>query len=406
VPQSSFLRSPFAIVLLLSLAFLALGLKSLYATWPTPGTDFSIYYQAALDFQDDPARLYNPNLPGFDQFLYPPPSILLFSAFTVLGPSAAYAFFVVLMMLFLVGSVFLLRRLLRDAGMEPGKMESIAFVLLALASAPFLHNIVLGQVNSFVLFLSLLYLYLLNRKPVWAGIILSVAIWIKIYPVLLLLVALRIKHLKAVVSCVLAGIALPLLLLPFLPLSLYEGFLEKFMEITGFTSGHVINQSLTAFLYRFNMEPGRIFLWPNIFATPASIKLLNLVLLAAVLLLAWLRKGDDNGRNRLVMAAVLLAAGAMFSNLGWGHTYLFSLPLLLVGFVLLKERTGGGWIYWLLVVGISALYLVPVHNHPSVLDKLPFLLQNIYYSRLLWIGLVLMAIAFVNRESSIVNRES
>jgi uncharacterized membrane protein len=280
-------------------------------------------------------------------------------------------------------------------------LEFTAFAFLALASAPVYHNISLGQVNSLVLLLSLLYLFLLNRqKPVAAGIVLAVAIWVKLYPALLLLAAFDRKNRKAVLSCAAAGILIPLALLPFVPLSLYEGFMGKFLEITKYTSGHIINQSFTAFLFRFGMSPEKIFLWPNIFETTGWIKMLNLALLALLLLVAWVRRRPGTSENRLLLGAVLLSAGALFSNLGWGHTYLLSLPLLMAGFPLLRRSIRSSVLYYLLILGISALYLIPVHNHPSPLDRLPFLVQNLYYSRLLWLTLFLVMVVLVSRKGS------
>lgn len=400
IHHSPFTRSPFLPVLLMALGFLGLEMKMLAETWPAAGTDFSIYYRAALDFRQDPSQLYRADAPGFDQYLYPPPSILLFSGFSTMPLQTAYMVFIGLMYVCLVASLFLARSLCRDAGLQWTRWEFIAFAFLALASAPVYHNISLGQVNSLVLLLSLLYLFLLNRrKPVAAGIVLAIAIWIKLYPALLLLAAFDRKNRKAVLSCAAAGILIPLAMLPFVPISLYEGFLDKFLEITKYTSGHIINQSFTAFLFRFDMPPERIFLWPNIFETPGWIKMLNLALLALLLLVAWIRRRPGSSENRLMLGAVLLSASAMFSNLGWGHTYLLSLSLLMVGFPLLRQNIRS-ILYYLLVIGISALYLIPVHNHPSPLDRLPFIVQNLYYSRLLWLTLFLVMVVLLSRRGT------
>lgn len=388
-------------MLLLALGFLGLELKMLAEAGPAAGTDFSIYYKAAADFGQDPSLLYKMNVPGFDQYLYPPPSILLFYGFSLMPLPTAYLVFIVLMYACLVAGLFVARSLCRDAGLRWSLWEFTAFFFLALASAPAFHNIGLGQVNSLVLLLSLLFLYLLNRqRPVAAGIVLSIAIWIKLYPALLLLAALNKKNRKAIISCAAMGVLIPVLFLPFIPLPLYEAFLAKFLEITKYTSGHIINQSLTAFLFRFGLPPERIFLWPNIFETTAWIKLLNLLLLAALLVVSWLRFRADSARSRLLLGAILLSASALFSNLGWGHTYLLSLPLLMVSFPLLRRMIGNNILYYLVVLGISALYLIPVHNHPSPLDRLPFIVQNLYYSRLFWLTIFLVLVALVSRKEA------
>lgn len=400
-PSDSFIRSPFFPVLLLALGFLGLEMKMLADAWPSAGTDFSIYYKAAVDFSQDPSLLYRQDVPGFDQYLYPPPSIFLFWGFSRMPLPTAYAVFIGLMYACLVASLFLARGLCRDAGLNWSRWEFTAFALLALASAPVYHNIGLGQVNSLVLLLSLLYLFLLNKqKPLAAGILLAIAIWIKLYPALLLLAAFNRKNRKAVLGCAAAGILIPVVLLPFVPISLYEGFMMKFLQITKYTSGHIINQSLTAFLFRFDMPPERIFLWPNIFITPGWIKMLNLLLLALLLVTAWIRKRPGTGQDRLLLGAVLLSASAVFSNLGWGHTYLLSLPLLMVGFPLLRQNISNHIVYYLLIFFISALYLIPVHNHPSPLDRLPFVLQNLYYSRLLWLTVFLIIVVLISRKDA------
>lgn len=350
------------------------------------GTDFAIYNEAAHAFRNNPLALYNVQVEGFDQYLYPPPGIVLFVLLSYLPPPTAYVLLAALMAGCFVACIPLWKRLCNREHITFGKLEIGLMGIFFGCSAAFVHNMALGQINTLVLLLSILYLFFLPKKPFLAGIFLAAAIWIKVYPVLLCFGALgTAKGRKALLSCFLTGAAILVILLPFVPFSLYPDFIQKLSGVSQVVSTHVINQSFTALLQRFTLPIEKILGWPNIYPVLPWIKWVNYLALAATL--GWI---ISRRLNLAVSGALILALIPVFSTLGWGHTYIFALPVWLLAFHQLLIKGKQKVLNHLVLIVMGLLLLVPVHNAPGILQKFPFVLQNLYYSRMLFITLYCM----------------
>jgi hypothetical protein len=407
-----YLRSPLFPISLLSLLFLLFQWKTILHT-PAPGTDFSIYYHAAGQFKDNPSGLYQSTQTAFDQYLYPPPSILLFRIFSLFPERTSYFIFTGTMYLSLLAALLTTQSLITQSltpkspthqplttqsitaqppTHQPLTTQSLAgYLLFAFASAPVYHNISLGQINCLVLLLSMLYLYFGKKKPALAGLLLAAAIWIKIYPVLLLLPALLSREGRATFLFCMAGTALILVItLPWVPLHLYVDFAKKMADLSRYTSAHIINQSVTAFGIRGSIPFQRSFQWPNIYLVPGWLKITNYLIMAVVLVTTMAKAASD---RPIVWGAIILAAGALFSPLGWGHAFVFCLPLLMISLERIERSIPRRPLNYALFFVTALLFLIPVHNHPAFLDQWPALIQNIYYSRFLCITLLLIFFA-------------
>lgn len=387
---SAYLGNPIYLLALISVLFLLVEWRALMRAPEEAGIDYSIYYRAAQAYQHDPAALYKGIGPGFDQYLYPPPSIVIFLALNAMPIGTSYVFFCVAMYLCLIASLWLWEKLSHNAGFTVTPTEHAAFILFALATAPAYHNITLGQINCLVLLLSILFLVWMRERPLLAGGLLALAIWIKVYPVfLLLLAALSKEGRKSIVGCAAAGILIPLVLLPVVSPQRYFDFVAKLQEVSQYASAHIINQSVSAFGLRLTIPFERTYTFPNMYVIPGWLKLVNFAMLGGVAGLsayqAWKRRRPEE--TQLVLGSILLSLSAICSPLGWGHTYVFALPLIGTAWKIWQPRLQGTVAGYAAVCIVGLLLLIPVYNRLSFLEPWPAIVKNIYYSRMLWIAL-------------------
>ena len=397
-----YLRTPLFAITIISLVFLGIEWKTILHQ-PAPGTDFSIYYRAAGLFGNDPSGLYMPPQAAWDQYLYPPPSILIFRFFHLFPEWTSYLLFIGIMYGCLVAALLIVQ-LLYEQDTRPDRplpgppfSGKAGYIIFALASAPVYHNIGLGQIECLVLLLSMLYLYFLKSRPLLAGILLAAAIWIKMYPVLLLFPALFSREgRKTILTCLLGGIGILVITLPFIPFHLYLDFSKKLEAVSQYTSSNIINQSVIAFGQRLIVPFRQAFEWPNIYRIPGWLKGINFALLGLILALAGVKIRKEKDRapagvmaNPLLPGAIMLSLGAAFSPLGWGHTFVFSLPLWILSMKKIEKTVQQRIFNWGILLVMALLCLIPVYNHPHFLDNWPIPVQVIYYSRFLIITLLL-----------------
>jgi len=394
----SYLANPIYVLGAISVLFLLVEWRALAHAPEEAGIDYSIYYRAATAYAEDHSALYKGIGPGFDQYLYPPPSIVIFLAMNLLPMGISYALFCVFMYLCLVGSLLLWKKLSLEAGFNLSPSEHIAFALFALATAPVYHNITLGQANCLVLLLSLAFLVLMRTRPLIAGALLALAIWIKVYPVFLLLLAVLSKEgRKSIIGCAAAGILVPVVLLPIVSIDRYFDFLAKLNEVSKYASAHIINESISAFGLRLTVPTERWYTFPNMYIIPAWLKLLNLAALCIVALvsayLAW--KKNKPEETPFVLGAILLSLSAVCSPLGWGHTYVYALPLIGVTWKIWQPRLQGNMIGYAIVFVLGIVLLIPVYSRFGFLQALPSIVKNVYYSRLLYITLGCVILSWI-----------
>ncbi|MBL7856244.1 MAG: DUF2029 domain-containing protein [Cyclobacteriaceae bacterium] len=372
------------------IAFVALEWLVIVRSDKVPGIDFLIYFDSAKNFLASPHSLYQLENSGFAQYLYPPPSILVFIPLTVLPAKVAFFLFVILMYLCLLLSLYLWRKVLVRNDIFLSTSGFIGITAILTASCAMYHNATLGQINCLVLLLSMLFIFFLSDKPILAGCFLALAIWIKVYPLVLLLPALFSKEgRKSIVSCFMLGILIPLILWPWIPLEQYGTFVNKLNVMSDFSSGHIINQSVIGFLLRLSLSYGEMISWPNIFSIPLFCKIINLLLFGVLVGMAIYRVAKvakKSGKTYVAQFGLTLASIAIFAPLGWGHVYIFTLPLLMLGFFLFLEKNNDLLLFS--SVGLVALLLViPIYNTPGFMRSSPLILAHLYYARLTIVNL-------------------
>lgn len=351
-------------------------------------SDFILYYDAVFRFIQRQDSLYleisRDSLWGY---LYPPPSILLFFPFSYLGLGMAYLLFVICAYCALLVSLYVWFQYCEEKGMKATYLERAALILVGMAAGPMYHNAVHGQVNSIVLLTCISYIFLLHRgRPAWAGLCLAIGIWIKLYPIMLCILGLNSRAgIKSIVWTLSFGLAAVVILLPWLPIDLYVVYFADLLpRMSGRTIVNIINQSLTAFLMRFVISFEQALSWVQpALVVHAWIRWVNILFLAGscfgIGLLVWTKKHD----KQIAAASCLLAAIPIFSPLGWGHAYVYALPVILTGFHRYASKGREHWFSKGVVLAALLALMIPVYHRFLLAQALPSVLQNLLYSRYL-----------------------
>lgn len=314
--------------------------------------DFSYFYRAADRFAAEPLALY-----ADPDYFYPPPSVLAFLPWLAFPEAIAFVVAVgVNVVLMAVCSVLAVRLWEEYGGAVPSAARWAA-VLFALASAPTFQTLKYAQVGPLVLLSGLGALWWLDRRPAGAGLALAAGFWLKLYPLALAPLGLfRAGRVRFAAGLAVGLVAAPLVLLPFVPATLYPDYVkDRVPTIRTTTSTYAINQSLPAALERA-FRPAEAALNNR---SPALVRagvrrvtgLVGIALLGGILLAAL------RGRvGRITAGYLILATLPFLSNFGWEHSYVLALPLLQAAFLVAVAQRQWRW-----PVGITlACFLVPM----------------------------------------------
>lgn len=353
--------------------------------WHNPNalqTDFHYYYDAAVRFSNDPARLYSAADDVIAGFAYPPPAILPFVALSKLPLGPALLLMTVASYAAVIASMRVWCAYLRRQGATIAAALEIALTVIAVALAPTYMNAIFGQVNAFVLLSAVVFLTGVTASPIVAGTALALGALLKIYPAMLVTASAWLRgSWRAIGYAVLATAVLVAIALPIVPLSAYGTFLTEVIPArVDKTALHITNQSLVAFLERFRYASPLFLNWTGEEAVTVTgtVRAANILFAAAMVVLLWLRSRRD-GYARAASSAALMAMIGVIAPLGWGHTYVMALPLILIHLVALRDARPMAAI----AIPLCVLALmVPAGRHLP-LDAAPDWLQNLMYSRYL-----------------------
>lgn len=360
-------------------------------------TDFHYYYAAARRFSADPAHLYFAGDDVIAGYAYPPPAILPFTVLARLPFGIALLLTVVASYAALVVAAIQWMRYLERRGVSTGRGQMVAIILIVLALGPTYMNAIFGQVNAFVLASAVAFVALAGSMPVVAGIALALGTWLKLYPVLMLWVGTWDRTTwRAVGYAAAAVVVIGAVSLVWIPADAYQMFATFVLPSRGGkTAIHITNQSLVAFLERFRYEPYLFLNWTGQQAVSVSREAtaLNAGVLGgtAVALL----KTAVSPHRAVHAVATLMALVAIAAPLGWGHTYVMVLPLVILRLTAL--RNAGPLVTAITAAAVIAL-MIPAGRHLPI-DVFPAWLQNIVYSRYLLatVALILISTASIGR---------
>lgn len=376
-----------AALLLLVYQVYTLGLRVLWPLLNNPHvlqTDFHYYYDAAVRFSQDGGRLYLATDDSIAGFAYPPLAILPFVLLSHLPLGAALLCLTLASYGALLAAIGLWCRYLREHGLPIDATTARAVAIISLALAPTYMNAIFGQVNAFVLLSCVAFLTLAAGRPLAAGVLLACGMWLKLYPIVLLAAgAWSRRKWRAIAVAGVAAVVLMLIALPIVPLPAHRAFLSDVLPARiDKTAIHISNQSLVAFLERFQLPPSRYLQWSGEQAITVSptIRIVNLVFSIGVLSYLW-RRAEAGFRLSLVASdAVVMALLAMVAPLGWGHTYMLALPLVIFCLATIDQTDP---LTAFVVFCCVAAMMVPAGRLLSFADHWPGWLQNLLYSRYL-----------------------
>jgi hypothetical protein len=277
---------------------------------------------------------------------------------------------------------------LRDRGHVIDRATAIAAALVAFAIGPTYMNAVFGQVNAFVLASAVAFVRLAPVAAMEAGVLLALGTWLKIYPAFLAVIGLWDRRTwKAIGWTIAFGILIALVLLPVVSPATYRTFLfDVLARRIDKTAIQITNQSLVAFIERFRFAPDFYIYWTGQEAVTVSTlaTTINLAFAAlATVLLAIVRIPQEH------KAAALMALIAVIAPLGWGHTYVMVLPLVMLQVITMRNASA---IVAALTTVCVLAFVVPAGRRLPI-DFMPNWLENIVYSRYLLATMLLIAIS-------------
>jgi alpha-1,2-mannosyltransferase len=364
--------------------------------WNNPNalqTDFHYYYEAAQRFSADAGRLYLPTDDVIAGFAYPPPAILPFVVLTRLPLGAAFLVMTVASYAALVIAARLWCSYLRRQGVTIAVSTEFAVTLIAVALAPSYMNVMIGQVNAFVLVSAIGFVSFAPLLPAVGATFLALGIWLKIYPIVLAGIgSWDPRNWRALGWTIAIGLAIAISLLPLVPPSAYQSFLTEVLPARiDKTAIHITNQSLGAFLERFHYPSLQFLNWTGEQAVTVSalVRIGNSLFAVGAVLLFWTRARDGDDVAKATSAASMIALIAMIAPLGWGHTYVMVVPLVIVK--LIDMRDASPLRALAIAVCLAALF-VPAGRRFAFIELGPDWFQNLVYSRYLLATIVLAVI--------------
>lgn len=390
-----------AALLVLVYQLYTLGFRVLWPLLNDPHilqTDFHYYYDAAVRFSQDRSRLYLSTDDYIAGFAYPPLAILPFLLLSHLPLGAALLCLTLASYGALIAAVILWCKYLRGHGIPIDAKTARAVTIIALALAPTYMNATFGQVNALVLLSCVAFLTLSAVRPFAAGVLLACGMWLKLYPIVMIAAgAWSRQKWRAIAFACIAAVVLMGLALPIVPLSAHRNFLLDVLPArVDKTAIHILNQSLVAFLERFHVAPERYLQWSGEQAITVStvIRTVNWAFSIVVLFYLWWRAEAGFRLSLVASDAVIMAVLAMVAPLGWGHTYMLVLPLVIFRLAMI-DRTDS--VRAVVVFCCVAALMVPAGRLFPFANQWPGWLQNLLYSRYL-LATAILAVLSVGPE--------
>jgi hypothetical protein len=261
-------------------------------------------------------------------------------------------------------------------------------LLIIFALGPTYMNAVFGQVNAFVLASAVAFVTLAARSSTAAAGVLAAGTWLKVYPALLTAIVVWDRRAwRAIALSVAAAVAIAVLLLPVVPWQAYRAFFFDVLPARiDQTAIHITNQSLVAFLERFRFSSDLFLYWTGEEAITVSgaVRFVNVVCaVGAIVSVAKLSAPLE------LKAASLMALVAVVAPLGWGHTYVMVLPLVICQLMVMQTAPRPAAV---MIFACVSAFLIPAGRHLPI-GRAPDWVENIVYSRYLIATVILVSIS-------------
>jgi hypothetical protein len=349
--------------------------------------DFEYFYEMGMRTVTCPAKLYSdPGKEGTPVLLlnrnvfhpYPPPAALFFRLFSLIPLKYAYTIWSLCIYVLILSALLIFTK---DLEKESHSSKSPAMwfpFLLCISAAPTFLDASFGNVNSLVMLLCVVYIWFFNcRKSISAGIILSVAFWLKLYPALLILTLIKTDKKASLIGGFFSGVILIFIIsLFFIPIQVFkEFFFEIVPAYSGQTITHVFNQSLLPAILRI-ISSTKTFFSYDYTLIPAPIRIVTYILIL-LLLSVYCFFNLKYRISSTIFIAGLCNFIPLITPIGWGYTFTMLYPSFIILYYqgIMKKK-----IQLLLYVLCWCGLATPSYNRIEQYN-IPDLIKLIYYSR-------------------------
>jgi alpha-1,2-mannosyltransferase len=325
-------------------------------------------------------------------FTYPPLAAAVFAPFALLSLNAASATItaVTFVLLVVTTTIVLTRLEVWDGWQRRCWLAAAVVAPAAVYLEPIRSNFEFGQIN--VVLMTLVIADCVPRKTPWPrGLLLGVAIALKLTPAVFLLYLLLRRDTRALLTSIASAVLATALGFLLATRDSWEYWTQTIRDTDRIgTATYLTNQNIAGTLARLGIaETPRFVIW--------------LIACFAVLGLTWwavrrvLRTNDEPGGPRAGDQAVLgLICVAMFglvvSPVSWSHHWVWALPAILTTAVLgLRYRNAAMGL--ISAVGVLLTYFVPIHLMVEHEETSAALWRQLLGGSYVWWALALIAVA-------------
>lgn len=398
---------PIAILGVLALPVFLYGLYSLITdywvmilrTKPPFFEDFEYFYSYGCRALHNPTTLYASynnigtwvvSLHTRVFHMYSPIAALMFAPLSLLPVPYAYILHSCVSLAACALSVALFLRIYRWGPVSKREPVPLLVVLFGLAIAPTFHDVYSGNVSSVLLLICVLFIGLVSRdRPGLAGVVLTVGFWLKLYPIILLLLIVgRRDWWKILGSFALTVGASLLVSLAWMPFALFVQFYGTILpEYAKQTTLHIYNQSLPAAIMRIALGPESYLSWDNVLI-PIGARFLTYSFAAVTGLFVMRMLFKRSLLDVSLGGALLLALIPLITPVGWGYTFMLVIPLMVATLRLAADRSS---LFKSVVFMACAAFFVPSY-FSSGLSAVGAIPAAVLYNRYSLAALCLMAL--------------
>jgi alpha-1,2-mannosyltransferase len=335
------------LVLLFLLLYGVYFVRTSVRFWNEGATDFPAYYYAAKAAFHEGSLPYDRstlqkiavregrNADEVLPFLYPPPSLIIFSPFINLDYETARRLMLIINLVLVFVLLYLLGKIL---GEKPGSWLSFFALLYAAFFVPLTITISYGQINILVIVLicGAWYLAKEDRHPVWVALLLALATILKLYPILLLVPFWLRKQYKTVGFTLLFIAILVGITILVLPKGIWNswygnvGSVGYGVQVLGVRTTIPSNQSIYGFLARLlygsNKRFSGLLLLPEQVAAFVPYIVIGLFL-AMSLLISFISRNRSSFNLQM---SFWLVISYLIAPISWHHHMVFVFPAILI----------------------------------------------------------------------------
>ncbi len=292
-------------------------------------------------------------------YLYPPTSLPVFYPLVGLSFDAAKDMMLILNHLLFLGAIFLCLSFLKQAtGTALSELVGSICLVFCFLFDPIRSTLFHGQINLLVLCMLLAsHLMLVKKRDLPAMLFLALAIVLKTYPAILVLLLLAQRRYRAVVSLALMLFVWLIVSAAVLPTSLWGDWFAYVLPFGGYgraveglcSPANIWNQNLNGFFSRLfmNGESSNALVNHPVFARILTY-LSSILLLAASTWLCHRTAKKHGSRSTGLQLALFLTVMFLISPLSWFHHLVFVLPacFLIINLSLTRYNAGKATVAW------------------------------------------------------------